>query len=66
MVSVEMTTVASLLEEETTASPTKAETEKAGVMVNKLAEEMGVPTWGLVAIAIGKYARDTVAQIASL
>ncbi|XP_052131465.1 synaptotagmin 1 isoform X1 [Frankliniella occidentalis] len=36
-------------EDETTASPTKGE---AAVMVNKIAEEMGVPTWGLVAIAI--------------
>lgn len=24
-------------------------------MVNKLAEEMGIPTWGLVAIGIGEY-----------
>lgn len=41
-------------EDETTSSPTKGEVEKATVMVDKLAEEMGIPTWGLVAIGIGK------------
>lgn len=39
-------------DDETTSSPTKGEVEKATVMVDKLAEEMGVPTWGLVAIGI--------------
>ncbi|XP_034241991.1 synaptotagmin 1 isoform X2 [Thrips palmi] len=39
-------------DDETTSSPTKGEVEKATVMVDKLAEEMGIPTWGLVAIGI--------------
>lgn len=42
------------LDDESTASPTKGEADK--VLVNKLADEMGVPAWGLIAIGIGTYA----------
>lgn len=31
--------------------------EKVGEMTEHLAEEMGIPTWGLVAIIVGKLIR---------
>lgn len=49
-------------DDETTSSPTKGEAEKATEMVDKLAEEMGIPTWGLVAIGIGEYRRGRPAE----
>lgn len=45
-------------EEVTTAIPVKSESENIGEKMEEitehLAQEMGIPTWGLVAIIIGK------------
>lgn len=46
-------------EELSTIAPTKSKTEEVGEqaveLTTKLAKEMGLPTWGLVAILVGKY-----------
>lgn len=38
-----------------TVAPTKSEADKIGEMTQQIAEEIGIPTWGLVAIIIGEF-----------
>ena len=40
--------------EVSTTVAAKTESEKIGEITEQIAQEMGIPTWGLVAIIIGK------------
>lgn len=42
------------MQEVSTVPPTRSESEKIGEITEQIAQEMGLPTWGLVAIIIGE------------